>query len=380
MLKVVFVGHRDLYFGAEAVLFRVMTLLKNKSIAEPLVVLPTSDKNGFRGKCKMANITKITRVPFKFLNGSFFRCLLCLVYDLPALVYLYFFCRRQQVDVVYTNTSVNIIGPLLAFILNKRHIWHFHEQPTSGDFKWIAPGLFSLYRFLLNRKGTTVVFVSNTQKSLWEQEFGFKIVNSRVIYTPPEKISETAALEPGQGIAEEEVVTFGFLGSFTASKNLCSLLRVFAKLQVNYPKSKMRLLLMGEGELEGAILAQIKALGLQNGVTLLAHSTSILPFFSAVTIFVLPSLFESWGLTALEAIQQQKPLILTSNTALTEILTPGKDCLFINPQEEHSLYGAMEQLLLLPVERMNMANHAYHTLQRLHLDIKFEASVAALFD
>jgi glycosyltransferase involved in cell wall biosynthesis len=393
MLKVVFVGHRDLYYGAESVMFRIMIMLKNKEIAEPLLVLPKSRDEGFSKRCKLENLNQIIHVQYKLIGGSFFRSLLCLIYNFPALIKLYFYYRNHEIDVIYTNTSVNIMGPLLSLLLKLPHIWHFHEQPTSGKFKWIPPGLFPLFRFLLNRRMTTVVFVSNTQKSLWEKEFGFQIRNSKVIYTPAGKAAKTAEYVSSVGsqfdsamiaqdtqyIPAKETVTFGFLGSWTPSKNLLSLLTAFAKLRTSYPKHNTRMVLMGGGEMESRIISQIKALGIQKMVTLMPHSKDLRAFFLKINIFVLPSWFESWGLAALEAVQHKKALVITSNSALTEILKPHVDCLYTDPYQEDTLYQAMEHLLLHPEDRIKMANHAYHTLQSLNLDTQFERAIVSLF-
>ncbi|WP_432712745.1 glycosyltransferase family 4 protein [Pedobacter sp.] len=397
MLKVVFVGHRDLYFGAESVLFRVMMIVKNKGIALPLLVLPISAAAGFRSQFKDPpnknhQPQDIKRVHFKLLNGSLIRSIVCLIYQLPALVRLYIYYRKQQVDVIYTNTIVNTIGPLLALMLNKRHIWHLHEQPTPGKFKWLPRGLFPFYRFLLRQPQNTIIFVSRQQQSLWQNEFGCTFPNSKVIYTPPERIQTVPQdlIEQHDDLQERasaaasgeqtipSTINYGFLGSFTASKNLDSLLRCFAQLQSNYPDQKCQLFLMGEGEMEANLKIQIKHLGLQNSVTLLPYSRQTNSFFTAITIFVLPSWFESWGLVALEAIAQQKNLILTQNTALTEVLDQ-RDCRFIDPEQEVTLYAAMERLLIDPVLRSKLAKHAFQTLQRLNLAADFELAITTLF-
>lgn len=393
MLKVIFIGHRDLYFGAESVMLRIIMLLKNKGIAEPLVVLPNFADDGFSAQCKSIDIMPIKVVRYKLIGGSLFRCVLCLIYNTMALLKLGLYFRKTKGTVIYTNTSVNIIGPLLSWLLDLPHIWHFHEQPTPGNFKWIPAGLSPLFRFLINRKNTTVIFISRTQKALWEKEFGFQIKNSIVVYTPAGKVAGPVLPVPvtarsfdsalgAKGIShipEKETVTFGYLGSYTPSKNLPGLLSAFAELKTNYSAFKTRMVLMGAGELEDEIVSQINALGLQNNVTLFPHSTKVLPFFNQIDVFVFPSWFESWGLAALEAIEQKKALILTTHSGLTEVLANHTDCLYTDPQQEGALYRALEYLLLHPGHRIDMANHAYHTLQGLNLDLQFEQAIVSLF-
>jgi len=374
MKKVVFVGHRNLYFGAESVLFRVLTYLDQQHLAEPVVVLPKSVDTDFSKQLKLAHLYAPLLYSYKLIGGGLVRCLLCLVYNTPAVISLYFTLRKQQITAVYTNTSVNIVGPLLALVLGKPHIWHFHEQPTAGSFCWIPTGLFPLYRFLISRKHTVIVFISQIQKELWEKEFGIVIPNYKIIYTPPAWMPE-----PVEVIKSSATVTFGFLGSWTKSKNIHSLINCFSDLTQQYPERSFRLILMGGGEEELNIKKAIESKNLNNKVTLIPHSTKILPFFQSIDVFVLPSFFESWGLVALEAVSQRKAVILTANTGLTEVLKQNEDCIFVNPLNEKELYLAMEQLLLHPQFREKLAQNSFNTLKKLELFDQFENSIRSLF-
>ena len=85
MLKVVFVGHRDLYFGAESVMFRVMMLLKNKAFAEPPVVLPKSADMTFSRQCNSADIKVIDVCGTSLWGVAYCACVLCLLYNYLAL-------------------------------------------------------------------------------------------------------------------------------------------------------------------------------------------------------------------------------------------------------------------------------------------------------
>jgi len=374
MKKVIFIGHRDLYFGAESVMFRIINFLKKNAVAEPIVVLPKSVHSGFSEQLGQEGMSAFAHLNYKLIGGGLIRCLICLLYNTPALLQLLLSLRKTKIDVVYTNTSVNIFGALLALALHKPHIWHFHEQPTGGSFKWIPTGLFPLYKFLINRKGTKVIFISCTQQGLWEKEFGFAINNFEIVYTPPVYLPLSKADRQ-----KSELVSFGFLGSFTESKNLLSLIDSYARLKRAYPKIATRLVLMGGGESEPSIRKAISALPGKEEIIIMQHSANVLPFYSMIDILILPSFFESWGLVVLEAISQQKASIVTSNTGLTEILKQNEDCIFVNPFDQEELYKAMEKLVLEPEYRENMKVNSFRTLEKLGLTGKFEVSIRLLF-
>jgi len=374
MKKVVFIGHRDLYFGAESVMFRIISFLKKNGLADPQVVLPKSIHSGFRKQLDQEGIAATALVKYKLIGGGIFRCILCLLYNMPALMQLWLTFRKKGIDRVYTNTSVNILGPMLAWALKKPHIWHFHEQPTGGTFKWIPKGLFPLYKSLINKKDNQVIFISHTQKELWEKEFGFVISNFEIIYTPPVFLPAPPAVLQQSGI-----LSFGYLGSFTESKNLISLIQSYARLKVQHPALNSRLVLMGGGEYEPELRKAISAMQCKDEVIILEHSSNVLPFFSMTDIFVLPSYFESWGLVVLEAISQQKAIIVTSNTGLKEILKQNEDCIFVNPYHQDELYNAMEKLVTEPEFREMIKVNSFQTLEKLGLAAGFDQSVRSLF-
>ncbi|UKT63275.1 glycosyltransferase family 4 protein [Pedobacter mucosus] len=374
MKRVAFIGHRDMYYGAESVMLRIARLVKSKQLAEPIMVLPKSKHNGFREQMEHDNFKQVKFYPYKLIGHSAIRCFLCLLYNFLGSIKAYFELKKLETDVVYTNTSVNIFGAMVAYWLQKPHIWHFHEQPSGGAFKWIPKPLFPIYRYLISRKNTTIVFISNTQKLLWEKEFCQNIPNAMVIYTPPAKLSITP-----NSLAKNDKPVFGFLGSFTESKNILSLLTATAKLNSHYPDVFEKLILMGAGEFEEQINKKTKELDLQNVVELWPHHENIAPFYAAIDIFILPSFFESWGLVALEAISEKKPLILTQNTGLKEILNHNEDCIFIDPFKTEEIFHAMEKLLLDADFREALAKNAYRKIESLNFAERFENAVTTLF-
>ncbi|MBC9910589.1 glycosyltransferase family 4 protein [Chitinophaga varians] len=371
MKKILFIGHRDMFFGAESVLFRIISHALGNKAAEVSVVLPYGRSNGFREALRETENVSVIRSPFRLVNPRALLSLLIMLWNNMALLQLWVVCRRKRINVIYSNTCINIIGPLLAWILNIEHIWHFHEQPTGGSFRWIPAFLYPLYRKLLKRRQNLVVFISHQQKELWEKEFGITIPRSVVIYTPARFLRK-------QEVPVRQAVVFGFLGSFTRPKNILPLINCFGTLQHKYPEIPARLHIMGGGEQKGEIMRTIQALGLDGQVSVLPHSRDVDDFFAGIDIFVLPSDFESWGLVAMEAMSIEIPTIITSNTSLTEILTHREDTVFIDPAQPDELLRAMEEMLIQQVFRDNIAKRGYQKLKALNLEAAFEKEVSKL--
>jgi glycosyltransferase involved in cell wall biosynthesis len=101
------------------------------------------------------------------------------------------------------------------------------------------------------------------------------------------------------GIPSDALV-LGHVGRFSEQKNHEFLLDIFAEVARRKPES--RLLLVGDGELRGAILQRARRLELENKVILAGVRPDIARLMKgAMDVFVFPSRWEGLGLVLLEA-------------------------------------------------------------------------------
>jgi len=95
-----------------------------------------------------------------------------------------------------------------------------------------------------------------------------------------------------------------------SAKNHLRLLTAFAQLKDEYPDA--RLVYVGDGPERDKLEAQIKALSLNEIVTLTGTRSDVPQIFKALDIFVLSSDREGHPLTALEAQSAGTPAVLTN--------------------------------------------------------------------
>lgn len=105
----------------------------------------------------------------------------------------------------------------------------------------------------------------------------------------------------------EEKLTFVHVGRFHPSKNHVFLLNLFAEIRKR--NSNTVLLLVGDGELRPNIEAQIQKLHLQENVLLLGSRDDIPGILHAADCFLFPSLWEGFGMVAVEAQAAGLPCI-----------------------------------------------------------------------
>ncbi|MBE6922635.1 MAG: glycosyltransferase family 1 protein [Ruminococcaceae bacterium] len=99
------------------------------------------------------------------------------------------------------------------------------------------------------------------------------------------------------GLQNELVL--GHVGNFAPTKNHSFLLDIFKSAHELQPDTV--LLLVGNGSLDEQIRAKAKALGFGDAVRFLGLRTDVNRLYQAMDVFVMPSLYEGFGIAAIEA-------------------------------------------------------------------------------
>lgn len=297
--------------------------------------------------------------------------LICKFFLFPiSIIKLYWFVKKHKIDVIYTNTATFFLSVVLAKITGIKHFWHFHEHPYFFNSEnGLGDRDLQLLKKYINLPHNTNIFLSSMQKALWEEKFGIKIPNYQIIYNPlpfTQFVQKTFTTN----------VKFGFMGAFDTRKNYFFLLSVFEKLHQNYPNTSL-LLQGGNQEMKNATYA--KTTLKQPELQITSFSLQIEEFYNNVDVFVLPSIDEPWGLVAVEAIAFGCAVICTQNSGLVDILTDGKDVLFIDPQNPDSLYKAMEKCMDATF-RENLAKNAQQTLKAFQQKYDFSRAINDVID
>lgn len=109
------------------------------------------------------------------------------------------------------------------------------------------------------------------------------------------------------GIADDTLLV-GHVGRFMAQKNHSFLLNIFAEMIKQQPNTK--LLLVGKGELERELRAQVATLHLTDKVIFAGVRLDVPQLLSAMDVFVFPSLYEGMPNTVIEAQATGLPVVL----------------------------------------------------------------------
>jgi len=109
--------------------------------------------------------------------------------------------------------------------------------------------------------------------------------------------------------------------NFRPVKRIADVVRIFAKIRDAIPA---KLLLIGEGPERLFIQQLVRELKLNADVHFMGEQDQLEPLFLCADLFLLPSEQESFGLTALEAMNCGVPVIATDIGGLPEVITHGE--------------------------------------------------------
>jgi glycosyltransferase involved in cell wall biosynthesis len=162
----------------------------------------------------------------------------------------------------------------------------------------------------------------------------------------------------------------GVVGRLTAQKGHRYLIDAASVVIGRYPNAHF--LLVGEGELQDDLQAQVRKLGLVNNVHFLGNRDDVPSLLASVDLFVLPSLWEGLAMALLEAMAVGKPVVATTVSGTSQAMISGQTGLLVPPGESQALAEAIIQLISDPTLAQAMGQAAKH-----HVTLNYSAQKQA---
>jgi len=159
--------------------------------------------------------------------------------------------------------------------------------------------------------------------------------------------SRFRSLDECEGVKKKYGIEGGFIlfvGTVEPRKNVNGLIKAFYKLKKK--GMKHRLVVAGaEGWKCGETKETIEQLGLEKEVVLLGYvgDDDLPALYNASDLFVYPSLYEGFGLPALEAMACGTPVVTSNTSSLPEVV--GDAAIMVDPCDLNSLTNAMHKVL-----------------------------------
>jgi N-acetyl-alpha-D-glucosaminyl L-malate synthase BshA len=125
-------------------------------------------------------------------------------------------------------------------------------------------------------------------------------------------------------------------------KQVDAVVRVFARVR---EQMAVRLLIVGEGPELGKAEQLVRQLGVEPFVEMIGEAQDVVGLLSISDLFLLPSLQESFGLSALEAMACGVPVVASNVGGLPEVVEDGVTGFLHPPQDTEAMAASVVRLL-----------------------------------
>lgn len=280
-------------------------------------------------------------------NNKHFNLVHC---HLPRAECIYFLARASAPFVVTRHNAENFM--------------------TFGP-KWLS----SMISRTITREASYVIAISKAVKSFLVQSEELYIRSKcKVIYYGIEK--DTSASKSGGSNNINRILKVGTIARLVPQKNLSLLLHILKHAhELGY---LFKATIVGSGELLENLKKQASFLGISEFVFFQGKVSDVGDFFQDIDVFVLTSKYEGFGLSLLEAMTAEVPIVATNNSAIPEVLGIDHPGLFFESEIDcavqliFNLKSAVERSRFLLHQKKQLNNFSLEKYFRAHHDLYFQ--------
>ena len=287
--------------------------------------------------------------------------------DLKSLFFFYKLIKQQKYDIVHThNAKASLITRIAAWLAGCKFIIYGLHGVTFNDPLSKLRRLF----YLLIEKSTIwmsdmIISVGADTLNHYEGRNIGRKIRSQVIYSgidtdrfikPGFTTDDILKLKKKLNIKSGDIVLIN-IGRFSFSKAQRYIIDSFARLTEK--TNNIKLLLIGEGELQELCREQCRKLGVEDQVVFYGFSDNIPLMMKLGDIFVLTSLREGLPRVVVEASLSKLPVVAFEVEGIREIITNGRSG-YIVPQYDVKQFLEKTTDLIQNVQLRNkFANEAF---------------------
>lgn len=243
---------------------------------------------------------------------------------------------------------------------------HSLEYDRSGANP--DPRIFAIERAGL-RAADRVVAVSYYTRGIIHREHGIPLDRIAVVHNGVYSQAEIQNYRSRQPSPRKTVL---FLGRVTFQKGPEYFVQAAAKVVPHVPE--VEFVVVGSGDMLPAMIQQVAELGLGRSFrfTGFLKGPEVERMFSMADLYVMPSVSEPFGISALEAMSYDTPVIISKQSGVSELL---QHALKFDFWDVDYLANLMIGALRYPELRADIVGRAREEVRRIHWDAAGETTV-----
>jgi glycogen synthase len=270
------------------------------------------------------------------------------------------FARDQRPRIVHAHDWMTFpAATRVAHMHGIPMVAHVHslEQDRSGD--GANPTIASFEGAGL-RAATRVIAVSHYTARMIHQIHDIPLDRIDVVHNGAYTRRTVSAYRDEQHDDRPMVL---FLGRITFQKGPDYFVEAAAKVLERVPNA--RFVMAGNGDMLPRLQARVQELGLDRCFEFpgFVRGPEVERLFSTADVYVMPSVSEPFGISALEAMSYETPVVLSRQSGASEIL---RHALKVDFWDVNKLAAQIVAILLYPELRRDIVNLAREEVRRVH--------------
>lgn len=285
--------------------------------------------------------------------------------DYASFNILFKFMRQEQVHLAHAHgAKAALIARPAALCARVPSIYTVHNSIFNEHWPAWKNNIAAVVEHLLSWSTGCILTVSNALGEEIRHRQKIPHAKIKVIHNGIQ-LSNFANKAGRQNFKKEWHIPFnrtvvGTVARMAPQKGLSVLVKAAKQLIGKY---NVHFLIVGDGPLRGELEEQIRLCSINDYFTFTGMLKDISQAYSAMDIFVLPSITEGLPLTILEAMAFSLPVVATSVGGVPEIIEPGECGLLVPPGDHQALATKIAGLLDCPAKRTEFSHKGRQRVQ-----------------
>ncbi len=242
-------------------------------------------------------------------------------------------------DVIHAHDWLTYPAGIAAkFVSGKPLIIHVHATDFDRSGGSVNPSVYEIEKRGME-VADKIITVSNLTRNVVIEKYGISPDKVTTVYNAVEPMIDREKAKFKSGISDK-IVTF--LGRVTLQKGPEYFIE--AAYQVLRKMDKVRFVMAGSGDMLNRMIARVAALrmGDKFHFTGFLRGDDVYSMFDLSDVYVMPSISEPFGISPLEALQSNVPVIISRQSGVSEIL---KHAIKVDFWDIHAMADAIYGIL-----------------------------------
>ncbi len=342
------------YHGAENMTSELIRQLAELGIKNHLGVF----YNNERSNKDILNVVK-----HYIEDGAIFNCYGRM--DLRTVLSLHRYIKKNNIDIIHSHKyKTNLYSFFASFGTNCKLVSTCHNWLSNSFnmrfYAWLDKNILKGFGAVV---GVSDEVVNELKRYIKDGKI--RKIENGIDINKYQRVMKKDEAKSALGLKNKKLI--GFIGRLSQEKGITYLLQAVKTLVDN--KKDVYAFIVGDGEFKENLEKEAYSLGLSDRVIFAGNRQDTPLVYSALDVFVLPSLKEAFPMVILEAMACGVPIVATRVGDIPLIIGNNISGLLVEPRDVDGLYTAISELLFNNDRAVQIAKSAQETVQKKNSSI-----------